>query len=70
MRLASAEAHESRFEAAARLLGDARRELDDIGSPEGSFAAVLIEETMQRARAALGDEAFAAAYAAGREAPA
>ena len=63
--LAAAEAHESRFEEAARLLGEARRELDDIGSPEESFAAVLIEETKMRARAALGDEAFEAAYDAG-----
>ena len=63
--LAAAEAHESRFDEAARLLGEARRELDDIGSPEGSFAAVLIEETKQRARAALGDEAFEVAYGAG-----
>ena len=68
--LAAAEAHESRFEEAARLLGEARRELDDIGSPEEKFAAVLIEETKERARAALGDEAFEAAYAVVREAPA
>lgn len=60
--LAAAEARESRFEEAARLLGEARRELDDIGSPEETFAAVLIEETKARARAALGDEAFEAAY--------
>jgi predicted ATPase/DNA-binding SARP family transcriptional activator len=63
--LAAAEAHESRFEEAARLLGEARRELDDIGSPEETFAAVLIEETKTRARAALGDETFDAAYDAG-----
>ena len=68
--LAAAEAHESRFEGAARLLGEARRELEEIGSPEGTFAAVLIEETKQRARAALGDEAFEAAFASGRDAPA
>ncbi|MGH3129047.1 MAG: BTAD domain-containing putative transcriptional regulator [Gaiellaceae bacterium] len=67
--LAAAEAHESRFEEAARLLGEARRELDDIGSPEETFAAGLIEETKKRSRAALGDEAFEAAYAAGRENP-
>ena len=65
--LAAAEAHDARFGEAARLLGEARRELDEIGSPEGTFAAVLIEETKQRARAALGDEAFEAAYAAARE---
>ena len=47
---------------ATRLLGEARRELDEIGSPEETFAARLIEETKQRARAALGDEAFEAAY--------
>ena len=63
--LAAAEAHESRFEEAARLLGEARSELDDIGSPEETFAAVLIEETKTRARVALGDEGFDAAYAAG-----
>ena len=63
--LAAAEAHEARFEEAARLLGEARRELDEIGSPEETFAPVLIEETKTRAWAALGDEAFEAAYGAG-----
>ncbi len=63
--LAAAEAHDLQFEEAARLLGQARRELDDIGSPEETFAAVLIEETKQRLRAALGDEGFDAVYAAG-----
>jgi predicted ATPase/DNA-binding SARP family transcriptional activator len=67
--LAAAEAHDLRFEEAARLLGEARRELDDVGSPEETFAAVLIEETKQRTRAALGDEGFEAAYAEGRESP-
>jgi predicted ATPase/DNA-binding SARP family transcriptional activator len=67
--LAAAEAHDLRFEEAARLLGEARRELDDVGSPEETFAAVLIEETKQRTRAALGDEVFEAAYAEGRESP-
>lgn len=63
--LAAAEAHDSRLEDDARLLGEARRALDDIGSPEETFAAELIEETKTQARAALGDDAFEAAYEAG-----
>jgi predicted ATPase/DNA-binding SARP family transcriptional activator len=65
--LAAAEAHEARFDEAARLLAEARRELDDIGAPEETFAPQLLEVTKRRVRAALGDEAFEAAYAAGRE---
>ncbi|HUG65370.1 MAG TPA: tetratricopeptide repeat protein, partial [Gaiellaceae bacterium] len=65
--LAAAEAHASRFEEAARLLGQARRELDEFGSPEETFAARMIEETKQRAKVALGEEAFEVAYESGFE---
>ena len=63
--LAAAEASDARFEDAARLLGEARRELDEVGSPWDRFAPELISETEAQARAALGDEAFDAAYGAG-----
>ena len=60
-------ASEGRFEDAARLLGQARGELDEIGSPEGDFAIDMVAWTKERAREALGEDAFDAAYAAGRE---
>jgi predicted ATPase/DNA-binding SARP family transcriptional activator len=63
--LAAAEAGVSRFESAARLLGEARKELDDVGSPEDGFADELVESVKMRSRAALGDSAFEAAYAEG-----
>lgn len=62
--LAAAEASDKRFENAARLLGRARRELDEVGSPWDKFAPELISETEAQARTALGDEAFDAAYSA------
>ncbi|MBA2742147.1 MAG: tetratricopeptide repeat protein, partial [Actinobacteria bacterium] len=62
---AAFEASEGRFERAARLLGSARVELDETGSPENDFAGEMVAWTKQRAREALGDEAFEAAYAAG-----
>lgn len=61
-RLAAFEAPHSHFEEAARLLGRARRELDDIGSPWAGFAADLIAATEAQARAALGDDAFEGAF--------
>jgi predicted ATPase/DNA-binding SARP family transcriptional activator len=60
-------ASEGRFEDAARLLGQARGELDEIGAPEGDFAQNMVDWTKEQARAALGDDAFEAAYAAGHE---
>jgi len=60
-------ASEGRFEDAARLLGHARGELDEIGAPEGDFGGDMVELTKERAREALGEEAFEAAYAAGWE---
>jgi predicted ATPase/DNA-binding SARP family transcriptional activator len=60
-------ASEGRFEDAARLLGQARAELDEIGAPEGDFAQDMVDWTKEQARAALGDDAFEAAYAAGHE---
>jgi predicted ATPase/DNA-binding SARP family transcriptional activator len=64
--LAAAEADEGRHEEAARLLGRARAELDEVGVAEDDFAPRLTEEVERRARTALGDNAFHAAYAAGR----
>ena len=63
--LAAFHASDSDFEGAARLLGRARRELDDIGSPWDGFAPGMIAWTEAEARAALGDERLEAAYAAG-----
>lgn len=63
--LAAADANEGRFERAARLLGQARRELDDFGTPEDAFAPEMVAETKAKARAALGDEAYEAAFSAG-----
>ena len=65
--LAAFEASEGRFEEAARLLGQAKRELEDLGNPDDSFGSVMNAETVERVRAAIGDEAYEAAYAAGRE---
>jgi hypothetical protein len=63
--LAAAEASESNLGEAARLLGRARRELDDIDSPWDGFAPKIIAATEAKARAVLGDEACEAACAAG-----
>jgi predicted ATPase/DNA-binding SARP family transcriptional activator len=65
--LAAIEASEARFEETARLLGQARRELDDAGQSGDEFAALTVS-TEAQARAALGDEAFDAAYARGLDA--
>jgi predicted ATPase/DNA-binding SARP family transcriptional activator len=66
--LAAAEATDARFEQAATLLGEARRELDELGVSEAGFAPQMVAETKARAQEALGDGAFEAAYAAGRDA--
>jgi predicted ATPase/DNA-binding SARP family transcriptional activator len=60
--LAACAASESHHEESARLLGQARRELDRIGSPPDAFSAVMIASTEALARAALGDEGFASAF--------
>ena len=62
---AAFEASEGRFENAARLLGSARAELDEVGSPEDDFAGDMVAWTKQQAGEAMGDEAFEVAYAAG-----
>jgi tetratricopeptide (TPR) repeat protein len=62
-------ASDGRFEDAARLLGQARGELDESRAPAGNFPQDLVAETEEHAREALGDEAFEAAYAAGRVGP-
>lgn len=61
--LAAAEASEARFEEAARFLGQARRELDEAGQSAGEFAEMLTW-TESRARTALGDDRFDAAFTA------
>ncbi|MFO7571009.1 MAG: hypothetical protein R6W48_00210 [Gaiellaceae bacterium] len=63
-----AEASEGRHEDAARMLGRARAELDEVGSPEDDFADDMVASTKERARTALGDGPFEAAYEAGRTA--
>ena len=65
--IAAFAASEGRFEDATRLLGQARVELDEIGAPEGDFGVDMVAWTKEAARAALGEEAFEAAYAEGRE---
>ena len=65
--LAAYEASAGRYEEAARLLGKARGELDDVGSTETEFAAEIVAWTKQQVREGIGDEAFEAAYAAGRD---
>lgn len=66
---AAFEASEGRFEEAARLLGRARRELDEVGASEHEFAADMVAWTKEQGAAALGAEGFEAAYAAGRADP-
>jgi len=62
--IAVVDASESRVEEAARLLGQARRMLDEFGAPEDMFWSRL-PETRAKLRTALGDDRFEAAYAAG-----
>jgi tetratricopeptide (TPR) repeat protein len=66
--LAAVKALEADFEEAARLLGQARRELDYTGTPEDRVAPEVVAATKARVREALGDEAFEAAYAGSGEA--
>jgi predicted ATPase len=55
-----------RGEQAARLLGAAAELRERIGAPRPSVEQALNEREVAPARAALGEEAWAAAYAAGR----
>ena len=64
--LAATAASDGEFEHAARLLGAADAELDEIDRASDDFDATLPGEVEAAARAALGDEAFDAAYAEGR----
>ena len=66
--LAACAATRGNFEEAARLMGRATRELEELGVPDGQFGVLMNAETVERAREALGDDAYGAAYAAGREA--
>ena len=65
--LAAYEASEGRFEEAARLLGRAKQELEDVGNPDDDFGSGMTAETVERARKALGDEAYQSAFVAGRD---
>lgn len=65
---AAYEASRRRFEAAAHLLGRARGELDDIGAPESDFAEKMVAWTKRQVIDELGQEVFAASYAAGHNA--
>ncbi len=56
------------FGEAVRLLGCAQVHLDRAGWEDGLFASTLVEEVEARAREALGDQAFEAAYESGRAA--
>ena len=42
-------------------------ELDDLGIRDGDFGSLMNAETAELARDALGEEAYRAAYASGRE---
>jgi predicted ATPase/DNA-binding SARP family transcriptional activator len=65
--LAASAAAEGAFTDAARLMGQAVRELEDLGVPDGEFGVDMNAATVEQARLALGDAAYDAAYAAGRE---
>jgi predicted ATPase/DNA-binding SARP family transcriptional activator len=65
---AAFEASEGRFLEAARLLGRARSELDEVGASETDFAAEMVAWTKQQAVEALGADGFEVAYAGGRDA--
>ena len=53
-------------ERAARLLGAAAAVRETIGAPQPPQEQTDVEQAVAAARAALGEEAWAAAYAAGR----
>jgi hypothetical protein len=58
-----------RPESAARLFGAARRHAETIGYEFGLPERASYERAAERARIQLGDDAYAAAFAAGRELP-
>ena len=64
---AAFEASEGRFLEAARLLGRARAELEDVGASETDFATDMVAWTKRQATDALGRDAFEEAYEAGRD---
>ena len=65
--LAAAESGMGRPEEAARLLGLARAQLDEVGWSSDDFDPTLAAEVGESVRRELGEERFAAAFAAGRE---
>jgi predicted ATPase/DNA-binding SARP family transcriptional activator len=64
--LAGVEAGNGRHEEAARLLGRADALLSEVGASKDDFDPTLSAAVEADARGHLGDEGFAAAYAAGR----
>jgi predicted ATPase/class 3 adenylate cyclase len=64
--LATAVAAEGRAERATRLLGTASSLRDLLGSARHPMDRAAVEAALEAVRAALGEEAFAAAWAAGR----
>ncbi len=64
---AAFEASEGRFLEAARLLGRARAELEDVGASETDFATDMVAWTKRQATDALGRDAFEETYEAGRD---
>jgi tetratricopeptide (TPR) repeat protein len=66
--LAATEAAEGRFEDAVALLARAAVALDDVGYTQDDFEPRLAERVEAGARAALGDDRFAALFEAGQAA--
>ena len=67
--LASVARSQKRLERAVRLYGAANALLNAIGAPGPPAIRAVIEQSLAAARAELGEEAFAAAWAAGRAMP-
>jgi predicted ATPase len=65
--VAAFEASEGRFAEAVLLLGRARRELDEIGAPEGDVVGEAVSWTKQLALDALGQEEYGRLYSSAHE---
>jgi tetratricopeptide (TPR) repeat protein len=64
--LAGVEASDGSVDEAARLLGQADAVLEEVGASAKEYDVALVSEVEAEARAHLGDEGFAAAYAEGK----
>jgi hypothetical protein len=67
--LAAVEARDGSSHEAATLLGRADKLLEEVGASATAFDVALVSEVETEARARLGDDAFAAAYEEGSQAP-